>query len=92
MKKEPIYLKYIRRSVAKKKEREKSIKESIGGKLRGSIGYSILLEMGWREEFGLGVRGDGKVTIEGLIGRGAKGGKAAEEEGGQRRGEEVKNK
>lgn len=64
---EPIYLKFIRRSQQKKLERESTIKETVSHKLKKSIGYQILLNMGWIEEKGLGKNKDGKTTIKGLI-------------------------
>ena len=67
--KEPIYMKFIRRSQEKKRERERALNNNISAVLKESIGYKILLRMGWLSGSGLGKNGDGRVTLDSLIKR-----------------------
>ncbi|KAH9386178.1 uncharacterized protein NEMAJ01_1074 [Nematocida major] len=64
---EPFYMKFVRRSQEKKRAREKMLASNISATLKSSIGYLILLRMGWCTDGGLGKNKDGKVSISGLI-------------------------
>ncbi|KAI5180361.1 hypothetical protein NEOKW01_0665 [Nematocida sp. AWRm80] len=64
---EPFYMRFVRRSQERKRERETAIKDNISSGLRSSIGYKILLRMGWETDSGLGLKKDGRVSLTGLI-------------------------
>ncbi|KAI5184363.1 hypothetical protein NEHOM01_0108 [Nematocida homosporus] len=64
---EPFYMRFVRRSQEKKRAREMAIKDNISTGLKESIGYQILLRMGWNINTGLGRNQDGKVSLDTLI-------------------------
>ncbi|KAI5160899.1 hypothetical protein NEAUS03_1392 [Nematocida ausubeli] len=64
---EPIYMKFIRRSQERKREREGLLLANVSTSLKKSIGYTILLNMGWNTDEGLGKNKDGRTTINGLV-------------------------
>lgn len=64
---EPIYMKFIRRSQERKKTREKLIHMNISSGLKESIGYNILLRMGWNSSSGLGKNMNGRVSLSTLL-------------------------
>lgn len=66
-KEEPFYMRFVRRSQERKRERESAIKDNISTGLKESIGYEILLRMGWTIDAGLGRNKDGKTSLGGLL-------------------------
>lgn len=64
---EPFYMRYVRRSQERKRERESTIKDNISAGLKESIGYEILLRMGWSTNTGLGKNKDGKISLSRIL-------------------------
>ncbi|KAI5171334.1 hypothetical protein NEFER03_0693 [Nematocida sp. LUAm3] len=64
---EPIYMKYIRRSQERKRIRNARITMNISSGLKESIGYNILLRMGWNSCSGLGKNMNGRVSLNNLL-------------------------
>ncbi|OAG29423.1 hypothetical protein NEDG_00556 [Nematocida displodere] len=60
-------MRFVRRSQERKRDRETTVKDNISSGLKESIGYEILLRMGWSKDTGLGRNRDGRVSITGLI-------------------------
>ncbi|KAI5126806.1 hypothetical protein NEPAR06_1370 [Nematocida parisii] len=60
-------MQFVRRSQEKKRERESMLLNNVSTSLKKSIGYSILLNMGWNTNEGLGKNKDGRTTIDGLV-------------------------
>lgn len=60
-------MKFVRRSQDRKRERESTILSNVSAGLKESIGYSILLRMGWNTTEGLGKNRDGRTSISGLV-------------------------
>jgi len=65
-------MKFVRRGREKRKEREAAVKNSISSELKESIGYKILLNMGWERDTGLGKDKNGRTSISEMVQRGGK--------------------
>lgn len=60
-------MKFVRRSQERKREQTAAIIDNISSSMKKTIGYSILLRMGWNTEEGLGKNKDGRTTLTGLV-------------------------
>lgn len=60
-------MKFVRRSQERKREQTATILDNISSSMKNTIGYSILLRMGWNTEEGLGKNRDGRTTLTGLV-------------------------
>ncbi|KAI5190087.1 hypothetical protein NEMIN01_0872 [Nematocida minor] len=64
---EPFYMKFVRRSQERKREQQNTIIDNISAGLKETIGYAILLRMGWNTTEGLGKNKDGRTNLNGLM-------------------------
>ncbi|KAI5188641.1 hypothetical protein NECID01_0254 [Nematocida sp. AWRm77] len=64
---EPFYMRFVRRSQEKKREKERSVQDNISAGLKESIGYEILIRMGWQNNTGLGRNKEGRVSISEML-------------------------
>ena len=60
-------MRFVRRSQERKREKERHVQDNISAGLKESIGYEILIRMGWQTDGGLGRNKDGRVSISEML-------------------------